>query len=69
MQLFKYPNAFYSIFYKRESDATNENISETHIKIMKWAQTCCIFSFNQILHLNWSTRFNCEEMGFTLENM
>lgn len=33
VQLFNYPNAFYSIFYKHESDTTKEHI-ETNIKIM-----------------------------------
>lgn len=49
VQLFKYPNAFDSIFYKHEGDNTNENIMETNIKIMTGIQICCIFSFNQIL--------------------
>lgn len=49
MDLFKYPNACCLLFYKHESDNTDENIVETNSKIMEEAQICCIFSSNQML--------------------
>lgn len=55
VQLFNHPNAFYSIFYKHESDSTNEHIIEANIKIMSGLK--CAVSLDLIKY--YEVQLNC----------